>query len=217
MRVERIGNAELWLADCREVLPTLSEVDVVVTDPPYGVDLLGKVTKHTINRPEITYQDDETLIYEVVLPAVRLCLSMFGRALIFSGVRWLQEYPRARDIGGIVCPNGGGRSPWGFGCYHPVLFYGTSPYLANGMGSRPTARAIWHPGMHVTGEVIGNDHPCPKPIAFMEWAVETASLIGHTILDMTARYAGRLTRNADGTLEWWVEDRWSWRISGAAV
>jgi len=51
----------------------------------------------------------------------------------------------------------------------------------------------------------------------MEWAVETASLIGHTILDMTARYAVRLTRNADGTLEWWVEDRWSWRISGAAV
>ena len=35
-RIERIGTAELHLADCREVLPTLSGVDAVVTDPPYG-------------------------------------------------------------------------------------------------------------------------------------------------------------------------------------
>ena len=38
-RVEKIGNAELWLGDCRDVLPTLSGVDAVVTDPPYGIRL----------------------------------------------------------------------------------------------------------------------------------------------------------------------------------
>ena len=31
-----IGNAELWLGDCREILPTLPKVDAVITDPPYG-------------------------------------------------------------------------------------------------------------------------------------------------------------------------------------
>jgi DNA modification methylase len=36
-RIERIGDAELHLADCRDVLPTLSGVDAVVTDPPYGL------------------------------------------------------------------------------------------------------------------------------------------------------------------------------------
>lgn len=36
MRVETIGNAVLYLGDCREVLPTLGPVDAVVTDPPYG-------------------------------------------------------------------------------------------------------------------------------------------------------------------------------------
>jgi DNA modification methylase len=35
MRTEIIGNATLYLGDCREVLPTLSGVDAVVTDPPY--------------------------------------------------------------------------------------------------------------------------------------------------------------------------------------
>ena len=35
-RKEVIGNATLYLADCREVLPTLPKVDAVITDPPYG-------------------------------------------------------------------------------------------------------------------------------------------------------------------------------------
>lgn len=38
MRTERIGDATLYLGDCRDVLPTLSGVDALVTDPPYGID-----------------------------------------------------------------------------------------------------------------------------------------------------------------------------------
>lgn len=33
MRVERIGKATLYLADCREVLPALSRVSAMITDP----------------------------------------------------------------------------------------------------------------------------------------------------------------------------------------
>lgn len=32
-----IGNATLYCADCREVLPTLERVNAVITDPPYGI------------------------------------------------------------------------------------------------------------------------------------------------------------------------------------
>lgn len=39
MRVETIGGATLILGDCREVLPGLSGVDAVVTDPPYGIGM----------------------------------------------------------------------------------------------------------------------------------------------------------------------------------
>lgn len=36
-RKEKIGNCTLYLGDCRDILPTLGEVDAVVTDPPYGI------------------------------------------------------------------------------------------------------------------------------------------------------------------------------------
>jgi site-specific DNA-methyltransferase (adenine-specific) len=48
MRIETIGNATLYLGDCREILPTLPKVDAVITDPPYGIGAdrgVGKVTK----------------------------------------------------------------------------------------------------------------------------------------------------------------------------
>ncbi len=39
MRKETIGNCELYLGDCLEILPTLGKVDAVVTDPPYGLGM----------------------------------------------------------------------------------------------------------------------------------------------------------------------------------
>lgn len=38
MHVEHIGYAELWLGDCRDILPHLGgKLDAIVTDPPYGL------------------------------------------------------------------------------------------------------------------------------------------------------------------------------------
>jgi DNA modification methylase len=35
---EVIGNATLYLGDCKDILPELGLMDAVVTDPPYGID-----------------------------------------------------------------------------------------------------------------------------------------------------------------------------------
>lgn len=43
-----IGNAELWHGDCLEVLPLLPRVDLVLTDPPYGIGIDGQ--KESVNR-----------------------------------------------------------------------------------------------------------------------------------------------------------------------
>jgi DNA modification methylase len=43
-RREVIGDATLYLGDCREILPTLGRVDAVVCDPPYGIDIAARST-----------------------------------------------------------------------------------------------------------------------------------------------------------------------------
>ena len=40
-----IGNAELWLGDCREILPTLPKVDAVITSPPYNFGGFHRTSK----------------------------------------------------------------------------------------------------------------------------------------------------------------------------
>lgn len=37
-RKETIGDSTLYLGDCMEIMPSISGVEVVVTDPPYGMD-----------------------------------------------------------------------------------------------------------------------------------------------------------------------------------
>jgi site-specific DNA-methyltransferase (adenine-specific) len=37
-----IGSARVIRGDCRDVLPSLGPVDAVVTDPPYGLEFMGK-------------------------------------------------------------------------------------------------------------------------------------------------------------------------------
>ena len=73
-----IGNAELYLGDCLEILPTLGKVDAVITDPPYGI--LDKMKGGTWGkgREEVLQWDDEPLspvILEILLKsATFVCL-----------------------------------------------------------------------------------------------------------------------------------------------
>jgi len=45
-----IGNAELWHGDCREILPTLPDFDLMLTDPPYGINRAGQQETFTKKR-----------------------------------------------------------------------------------------------------------------------------------------------------------------------
>lgn len=45
-----IGSATLYLGDCRDVLPTLPNVDAVITDPPFGVGNFVQVTGRKMGR-----------------------------------------------------------------------------------------------------------------------------------------------------------------------
>lgn len=63
-----IGPCTLYNADCRDVLPTLSGVDAVVTDPPYGMEFQSNF--RTEQHARISGDDDaELLAWACNIPA----------------------------------------------------------------------------------------------------------------------------------------------------
>jgi len=59
-RKEVIGNAQLYLGDCREILPTLPKVDACITDPPYGMSFQSNYRADQHRR--IANDDDQSLL-----------------------------------------------------------------------------------------------------------------------------------------------------------
>jgi len=48
-----IRDCTLYRGDCLEVLPTLGEIDCVVTDPPYGLSFMGKKWDYAVPSVEV--------------------------------------------------------------------------------------------------------------------------------------------------------------------
>lgn len=196
----------IYHGDCREILPLLT-ADVTITDPPYGIGLVTKTSDFRGSarfdggeslRASVLYDDDPAHVRSLIADVMPLLLAATPRALVFPGPAMLWQYPEPRSIGCVYTPNGAGRTAWGFQCMHPVLFYGSDPYLQDGKGGRPNSYRDEQPNRdHV-------DHPCPKPIKWMRWAVTRASRDGETVLDpfmgsgTTLRAAADLGRRAIG-------------------
>lgn len=59
-RVQHIGDATLYLGDCRDILPTLGPVCAVVTDPPYGIgESAAKNNRRGLLATPTDYGDDD--------------------------------------------------------------------------------------------------------------------------------------------------------------
>jgi DNA modification methylase len=178
MRIETIGNATLYLGDCREILPTLSGVDTCVSDPPYGVGFKGSSTKWTPAHGVgyANFEDTRENIQDIIVPALRIAISISRSAVITPGIACMFIHDEPRAVGWIYYPSGANSGPWGFVCGQPIFYYGRDPYLAKQLGSRPNCFAS-------TEAAEPNSHPCPKPIRQMEWLVNRGSLPNETILD----------------------------------
>jgi site-specific DNA-methyltransferase (adenine-specific) len=179
----QIGDCTLYCGDCLDVLPTLTGVDAVVTDPPYGVALgkregmpspSGKLRRHGLAKASYdVYEDTYDNFVALIIPRLNAALDVAHRAAVFTGPH-IQEQRKATAFGGVYCPVGSGRHAWGFKTFHPVLLYGKAPELHK--GAKPTI-------LKDNGYVKKNGHPCPKPLAWIEWLVGLTSRPGNTVFD----------------------------------
>ena len=174
-----IGDATLYLGDCGDILPTLPKVDACITDPPYGIDLgstAGAGSGHGLKlEAYASFVDSYENFNEQIVPAINAAIDMAKRAAIFTGPH-IHEQRKPDAIGGVYCSAASGRHCWGFKSFLPVLFYGNAPGLQ--FGSKATAISS-----NETADRKKIGHPVPKPVGWMRWLVDLASLPDETVLD----------------------------------
>ena len=172
------ADITIYHGDCREILPTLPKCDLLLTDPPYGINggVGGDSRKFGKGKyGSDLWEDTPDYIRAAVIPAIRCALEVCARGIVTCGSRNIAIYPPPDDIGCFWMPASCTHGPWGFNNFQPVLYYGRDP--RSGIGS-------WPSGLSVTEASEKNGHPCPKPYKAWSWLLKKGSILGgETILD----------------------------------
>lgn len=163
MRVETIGRATLYNADCREVIPALVGIDAVVTDPPYGIGF--SYNSHDDNLAEWFILMDE------VVPLLRVAAPFV--VMPSCAVQRLPWWYANHEPEWVVAWHKG--SP---GHLSKIGFNDWEPHVCWGRPAKPM-----HDYFSTRCGFDPNGHPCPKPIEWGKWLVSRAVQPNGTVLD----------------------------------
>ena len=180
------GGITIYHGDCRDILPHLPPVDLVLTDPPYNAKDIGRRKIAVFSMPPAEYEV--------------FCREWFGlvdapRMAMTPGIANIWLYPPATWV---LCWHKPAAVAYNvlqsLNVWEPILIYGkpTGRFKQDYFRENP-----W------TAEV-GRDHPCPKPLGLWHWLVSEMSAPDALILDpflgsgTTVRAAKDLGRRAIG-------------------
>lgn len=186
----------IYHGDCREVLALLEPVDLVLTDPPYGIEggsglgaLRGKGDYHS------DFKDTPEYVRDVVVPFVEAMIDFCGCVVVTPGIRNMMLYPQPQSFGVFWQPAAVGLQTFGNVDAQPILYYGKNA-SKRVMGNPCSYRLVEAP--------MGLGHPCEKPFRTWKKLLSNISLEGQTVLDpfmgsgTTLRAAKDLGRKAIG-------------------
>jgi DNA modification methylase len=141
----------IYHADCRDILPLLPKVDLVLTDPPYGV-----------GKKYASYEDTQENLSHLIAS-----IFVAGKVIITPGVNNIHRYPQPEWTLCWWKPNAMVRSVVAnANIWEPILVYGCGYVFGRD-------------GIEVCLTPQPIDHPCPKPIKLFRWLLSkvTADLI----------------------------------------
>lgn len=186
---ERDG-VTLYLADCREVLPEIGRfsVDLLVTDPPYGVSWKGTSYRGAASTLGDIVGDDGT--FDVVGALALAVRSLRRRRHLYVFGRFdLSPLP----VGGVceliwdkVIPGTTAPAPWQN--QHEYITFATHQDLpaararGSGNGSARLRRGTVLRYQRVNGVGVRR-HATEKPVPLLRELIESSSKIGETVLD----------------------------------
>ncbi len=173
MRVETIGDATLYLGDCREILPTLGKVDAVVTDPPYGLEdwnTRGTNAKRGQGRAwknlGRNVNGHECAVWDIA-PSADVFDAIFSvsRHQIIWGANYLMDHlPRTKQM---FVWNKGIRNMH----FNDCELAWTSQW-------REACRVF-----DLSPAGLDKEHPTQKPLALMKWCVDRLPSDAQSVLD----------------------------------
>ena len=189
-RCEKIGDATLFLGDCREILPLLPKVDAVVTDPPYEADAHRKDRKITgKNRGTIaeafSFGEIDPIRGEVAQQMVKACNGWILSFCMAEGVApWRDAYEAAGAkykramvwIKPDAMPQFNGQGPAAGFESITAVWCGSGYSHWNGGGRVGTFT-------HNKNTGGKHEHETQKPVPLMVELVQLFSNFGDTILD----------------------------------
>ena len=167
MQIEKIGDATLYCGDCLEILPTLGEVDAVVTDPPYGI---GEANGKNKSRGRLAVAKDygaDAWDDSPVDDARRAGVMRAAPQVVWFGGNY---YPMPASSCWLVWDKLNGASDFA-DC---ELAWTNLPKAVRRFVFR------WNGMLRDAGEGRG-DHPTQKPIRVMQWAI--GQTVGDVVLD----------------------------------
>jgi len=175
--IEQIGNATLHHGDCLEILPTLSGIDAIVSDPPYGINIekMTGTSRNRWNMARRTNQYKMTVIGDDS-PFDPAPFLKYDRVIIFGGNHYASRLPES-SCWLIWDKRDGGTSDHQADC---------EMAWTNLKGPARLYSQKWR-GMVRAGEENVSCggfrvHPTQKPIALMMWCIQQLKLPAGTVI-----------------------------------
>lgn len=196
----------IYHGDCREVLPTLDKVDLVLTDPPYGIAYRAGRQRDNLKGAAIA-GDASLEILRGAWPLIESTLMDDRHFYVFADPAMAGAVADIVQPKQHLCWDKGdqgtmGELEAGYGKAWEVILYGMKGrrplyYANNGGRPRNILRFDWAANYDPV-------HPTVKPVSLLSRLVQLSSLPGETVLDpfmgsgTTLRAAKDLGRKAIG-------------------
>ena len=168
-----IGDCQLYLGDCRDILPTLPKVDCVLTDPPYGIGAASSKFYGTTKRKNsfaapIDYGHSEWDSVSINADEVSALVGA-GDTVIMWGGNYFDLPPSSCWFVWDKVNDG-------------TAFADCELAWSNMPKAVRIFRHQWAGMMRASERGSQRTHPTQKPIALMRWCIEQAGN-PQTILD----------------------------------
>ena len=189
----------IYHGDCREILPTLPTVDLVLTDPPYGINFnaSGRIGRpSSVKTSGGVYGKEWGDIRGDDQPFNPSFVLAFTRIILWGANHYASRLP---DSGGWLVwdKKRGGTAGQGF--------IGSDAELAwTNISGTVRMKSIFWDGFRREVEIHQHYHPTQKPTELMRWCIQLVNPAPETILDpfmgsgTTLRAAKDLGRKAIG-------------------